>query len=195
MGSVEQQLAQIAQRLDRLESIEAIRGIVTKYAITCDEHDLPGLMDLFTDDACFDAPNGAMVARGKPAIEEMFINTFKVRGPAFHWTHDVSVTIDPQNPNKATGLVLSHAETTPNGTVSIAAMRYADHYLRGADNIWRFAERVISFLYYVPAAEYSQGLNQTNRVHIGGQAIAADYPEKLGVWDEFIDQHGPLNLG
>ena len=98
-----------------------------------------------------DAPNGAMVAQGRDAIAAMFTETFKNRGPAFHWTHDVTVEIDRADPDRATGLVLSHAETSPDGVVSIAAMRYADDYRRGPDRKWRFAKRVIHFLYYVPA--------------------------------------------
>jgi ketosteroid isomerase-like protein len=146
-------LASLAARLDRLESKDAIRDIVTAYAIACDEHDMPRLMNLFTVDACFDAPNGSMVANGKAAIQTLFEKTFKIRGPAYHWTHDVTLEIDTADPNRGTGLVLSHAETTPNGVVSIAAMRYQDDYRRESDGQWRFAKRVISFLYYVPASD------------------------------------------
>ena len=72
-------LASLAARLDRLESKDAIRDIATAYAIACDEHDMPRLMDLFTVDACFDAPNGSMVAKGKAAIQTLFEKTFKIR--------------------------------------------------------------------------------------------------------------------
>jgi uncharacterized protein (TIGR02246 family) len=178
------ELAQVLERLDRLESKEAIRVLVTEYAIACDEHDMPALMRLFTADACFDAPNGAMVAVGRDAIETMFIETLKTRGPGYHWTHDVTVKIDPEDPDKATGLVYSHAETTPNGVVSLAAMKYHDDYRR-EDGEWRFAKRVISFLYYVPAVEYGAGLSSKNRVVIGADRLAADYPEKLSAWQAF----------
>jgi uncharacterized protein (TIGR02246 family) len=181
-------LAQILNRLDRLESKDAIRALVTAYAIACDEHDIPGLMSLFTADACFDAPNGAMVADGRDAIETMFIETLKTRGPGYHWTHDVTVEIDPENTCKATGLVYSHAETTPNGVVSLAAMKYHDEYRR-EDESWRFAKRVISFLYYVPAVEYGVSLSSDKRVVIGTERLAADYPEKLPAWQAFDRQY------
>ena len=187
-------LASLAARLDRLESKDAIRDIVTAYAIACDEHDMPRLMNLFTVDACFDAPNGSMVANGKADIQTLFQKTFKIRGPAYHWTHDVTLEIDTADPNRGTGLVLSHAETTPNGVVSIAAMRYQDDYRRESDGQWRFAKRVISFLYYVPASDYSQGLNHPDRVVMGGSRLKADYPEALPAWQAFIDAHGPLDL-
>lgn len=179
-------------RIDVLESKEAIRALCTSYAVACDEHDMPRLMNLFTDDACFDAPNGKMVARGRDAIETMFIETFKTRGPAFHWTHDIVITVDEGDTNRASGLVLSHAETSPNGVVSLAAMRYQDDYHR-QDGRWRFARREIQFLYYVPATEYASGLNRAARVVMNDQRMPADYPETLPHWQAFIDTHGPLN--
>ena len=187
-------LNNMMQRLDQLESKDAIRALCTSYAVACDEHDMPRLMSLFTADACFTAPNGSMVAQGRDAIETMFIETFKTRGPAFHWTHDIVVTIDDASPDKATGLVLSHAETSPNGTVSLAAMRYRDNYER-QNGRWQFARREISFLYYVPATEYASGLNNADRVFMGDRRMPADYPESLPHWQAFIAEHGPLQQG
>ena len=187
-------LNELMSRLDQLESKDAIRALCTSYAVACDEHDMPRLMGLFTKDACFGAPNGSMVAQGLDAIEAMFIETFKNRGPAFHWTHDIVVTVDESDPDKATGLVLSHAETSPNGVVSLAAMRYSDEYRRDQGS-WQFARREIAFLYYVPATEYAVGLNQANRVVIGDQRMPADYPESLPQWQSFIDAHGPIKSG
>jgi ketosteroid isomerase-like protein len=180
-------------RIDRLESKDAIRELVTTYAIACDEHDMPRLTECFTEDACFDSPNGAMIANGRADIVRMFEETFKIRGPAYHWTHDVTIQMHPTDPNLASGLVLSHAETSPNGVVSIAAMRYQDDYRREADQ-WRFAHRVITFLYYVPAAEYSESLNRPDRVIMGGERHLADYPENLACWQDFVTAHGPLQV-
>lgn len=187
------EMTQVLARLDRLESKDAIRELATAYAIACDEHDMPRLTSLFTEDACFDSPNGAMVADGKAAIVTMFEETFKIRGPAYHWTHDVTVAMDANDADAATGLVLSHAETTPNGVVSIAAMRYVDNYRR-EEGVWRFAKRVIHFLYYVPSAEFSSGLNSEYRVVLGDERHAADYPEKLPEWQSFVAKHGAVKV-
>jgi uncharacterized protein (TIGR02246 family) len=181
-------IAQLLERVDRLESRDAIRDLVTAYAVACDEHDMPRLVSLFTEDARFDSANGTMVADGRDAIESMFIQTLKIRGPAFHWTHDVTVRIDPGDPDRATGLVYSHAETTPNRVVSLAAMKYHDEYRR-EDGQWRFARRQISFLYYVPATEYAAGLNSEARVVMGGERLPADYPEGLPAWQAFNREH------
>ena len=182
--------AELVRRLDELESREAIRELITAYGIANDDHDVPRLADLFTEDAEFSAPNSNMVANGRAAIEAMYINTFKTRGPSFHWTHDVTITMSKTDPDHATGLVLSHAETCPNGVASIAAMRYNDEYRRAADGIWRFAKREILFLYYAPVSEFNNVLNQTDRVYRGNDKFPADIPENLETWQSFAKQYG-----
>ncbi len=182
------ELEELKARVDRLETRAAITELASNYASACDEHDMPRLMGLFTPDACFDSPSGAMVANGRVAIEALFIELFKIRGPAFHWTHDVTVKIDRENPDRATGRVYSHAETTPGDVVSLAAMRYDDEYRRDGTT-WRFKKRVISFLYYVPVTEYPRALNDPHRLTIKGERLAADYPESLPAWQQFAAQY------
>lgn len=182
------EMEQILARLDRLESKEAIRELVTAYALACDQQDMVWLLGLFTEDAEFGSPNGTMVSGGRDGISDMFIETFKVRGPSYHWTHDVTVTVDANDANVATGLVYSHAETSPDSVHSIAAMRYDDVYRR-EDSHWRFAKRAISFLYYVPMTEYNGVLTRKDRVFMGGERFDADYPETLAAWQRFDREH------
>ena len=183
-GKLMSEIEQLKASIDRLESRVAISELVTAYAIACDEHDMPRLTGLFTADAVFDSPSGAMVAHGRPAIEAMFIELFKVRGPAFHWTHDHTISFDAQDRNRATGLVLSHAETCPGEVVSLAAMRYNDEYRRAGER-WHFAHRTINFLYYVPVTEFKTVFKERNRLSIRGQRMPADYPETLACWQDF----------
>ncbi|MHB9879972.1 nuclear transport factor 2 family protein [Pacificimonas sp. ICDLI1SI03] len=177
-------LEDIAKRVEKLEARNAISELVSSYAIACDEHDILRLESLFSEDAEFRSFSGTVEAVGRAAIKEFFISTFQSRGPAFHWTHDNFVRFDPDDPDRATGLVLSHAETTVRGTVSLAAMKYDDVYGR-QNGLWRFAKRTIHYLYYVPATEYANGLNQDKRVVVNGIAKEADYPENLPTWQEF----------
>ena len=178
----------LKRSIDRLESRFAISDLVTAYAIACDEHDMPRLTGLFTNDAVFDSPSGVMVAHGRAAIEVMFIELFKVRGPAFHWTHDHSVTFDESDSDRASGLVLSHAETCPSQTVSLAAMRYYDEYRREQGR-WLIARRSIHFLYYVPVTEFSTALKARDRLVVRGQRLPADFPETLAAWRDFHARH------
>lgn len=183
-------LEDLAARLDRLESDVAIRTLGTAYAEACDEHDIARLMSLFTEDAVFTSDSGVMEATGKAGIKAMFVKLFRVRGPAYHWTHDHVVHPDPSDPDRATGRVYSHAETSPGASHSIAAMRYDDEYRRESGS-WRFFRRKIAFLYYVPVADYPGILNATDRVAIGDTRRPADYPESLPSWQAFAAIHQP----
>jgi len=178
----------LAARIDRLESRAAIAEMISIYGIACDDHDMPRLMSLFTPDAEFTTKSGLMHAIGPDAIEAMFIEAFKIRGPAFHWTHDHIVEFDDADPDRATGIVLSHAETTPHGEPSLAAMRYEDEYQR-IDGRWLFRKRTINFLYYVPAKDYLTALNEPTRVTVAGNRLPADYPENLAAWQNFDRRH------
>ena len=89
-----------------------------------------------------------------------------------------------EDPNIAAGTVLSHAETTPNGLVSLVAMKY-NASCRRVDGSWRFSRREIQFLYYVPAEKCLQGLSRKQRLFYGGDWKDADYPEALPAWQDF----------
>jgi ketosteroid isomerase-like protein len=182
------ELEQLKRSIDRLESRFAISALVTAYAVACDEHDMPRLTNLFTVDAVFDSPSGAMNAHGRAAIEAMYIELFKVRGPVYHWTHDHVIEFDENDPDRATGLVLSHAETCPAEVVSVAAMRYNDEYRR-ENGRWQFSHRTINFLYYVPVTEFSTVFKTPNRLSIRGERLPADYPETLACWQAFHAQY------
>ncbi len=176
--------ASLERRLDRVESRFAIQELVTAYCEACDEHDIPRLGALFTEDAVFDSPSGVLRSVGRDAIAEMFVGAFRVRGPGYHWTHDLTVAFDDDNPDRAHGLVASHAETHVNGVASLAAMKYDDEYRRVAGQ-WLFARRSIRFLYYVPAERYLQALKGKERVCFEGAWFQADYPEDLPAWQDF----------
>ena len=184
----------LERRVERLESRIEIEELVTAYARACDEHDMPWLESLFTEDAQFDSPSGVMRADNRDEIMAMFVEAFKIRGPGYHWTHDPFIRIDDDDPNTATGTVLSHAETTPNGLVSLAAMKYNDDYRR-VDGRWLFSCREIQFLYYVPAEKYLEGLSRQQRLYYGGDWKNADYPEALPAWQDFDRNHPRDGVG
>lgn len=175
-------------RIARLEARAEISELASRYAIACDEHDIPHLESLFTENAVFDSPNGAMRAEGRTEVISMFRRVLATRGPGYHWTHDHIIRFDRGSETAASGLLLSHAETTPGGTQSLSAMKYDDEYLLEGGS-WRFARRTISFLYYVPVAEYDGALNRPDRVVTGGRRMVADYPETLPAWIAFDAEH------
>jgi hypothetical protein len=183
------ELESLTRRVEQLESRVAIAELVSGYAIACDEHDIERLGTQFAEDAVLDSPSKLLMASGRAEILAMYVRLFKIRGPGYHWTHDHFVNFDPTNPDRATGLVLSHAETCPNHEVSLSAMRYEDEYCK-MDGRWVFQKRILKFLYYVPAKDYTHVFNSTTRVTMGGNQLPADFPESLPAWQAFEREHG-----
>lgn len=177
-------------RLDELESRARLRELQTRYCIAADDRNMPALSALFTDDIHIESRDGAMQARGRADVMAMFDRLFLIRGPSFHWTHDVLLEFDPSDRNRATGLVLAHAETTPNGVASVAALRYEDVYRREGST-WRFASRFLQFLYYMPMSEFVGRFPTAKRIGIHGGWYEADYPESLPSWQAWAAAHRP----
>lgn len=174
----------ILARLERLESRQEIMDLVSKYAEACDQQDLDYLRTLFTIDAEFDSPNGMLKSKGRQNILDMYLEVFQSRGPSFHWTHDVRVEMNPHHDDVANGVVYAHAETTRDGVVSLAAMRYDDEYEKEYD-AWKFSKRIINFFYYVKTEDYLEMLTSPLRVSTGDGNVAADIPESVPAWIEF----------
>ncbi len=70
------------------------------------------------------------------------------------------------------------------GRALVTALRYHDTYRREGGR-WRFADRLLSFLYYVPAAEYAEALASPSRMRVYAEPGEADWPEKLASWKAY----------
>lgn len=176
------------QLLDQLVSRAELRELASRYCIAADDRDMEGLSALFTEDIHIESRDGAMVARGRQTVLAMFDQLFQIRGPSYHWTHDMIIRFDQDDPDVASGLVLAHAETTPNGVTSVAAIRYEDLYRREA-GVWKFSERWLSFLYYMPVTEFAARLPTRERIGVHGGWTGADYPENLPSWKAWAERN------
>lgn len=176
----------IERRLRQLEDRVEIGELIARYGLVMDDRDMDSMPDLFTPDAVVRSADGVMNAQGRETLVELFRGRFKVLGPSNHFTHDRIVSFDPHDPDRARGLVLSHAEMQRKNMPMLAAIRYTDQYRRH-EGRWKFAERVLSFFYYVPTAEYldalGAGLAKRNRAY--DEAVAADWPEALATWRKY----------
>lgn len=170
-----------ALRIDRLEARAEIAELCTHYCTACDDRDMVLLRSLFAPDIVIQSRDRKMDARGIDNVMAMFENMFTIRGPAFHWSHDRVITFDDGDPDRATGLLLAHAETTPDGEASIAGIRYHDIFRR-IDGKWHFAERQLSFLYYMRMADFIAHFPTSKRMGLGGEWREADFPESLPTW-------------
>ena len=173
----------LAARLDRLEAESAIRALAARYCFAIDNHDLAAVADLFTEDARVFSRDGVMDATGRAAIIRQYEGRFNVLGPSNHISHDHWIRFEG-DPDRATGTLSAHAELWRNETIMVTALRYNDVYRREA-GVWRFQERALSFLYYVPLADYGAILGQRDRMRAYAQPAEADYPEKLPTWKDY----------
>lgn len=170
-------------RIDRLEAESAIRALAARYCFAIDNHDLEAVADLFAADARVYSRDGVMDAKGRDAVIAQYEQRFSVLGPSNHVSHDHLIWFG-EDPDTAHGLLSAHAELWRNETMMITALRYEDVYRREAGK-WRFQERALSFLYYVPLADYPEILGRTDRMRAYVQAAEADYPEKLPSWKDY----------
>jgi uncharacterized protein (TIGR02246 family) len=173
----------IAARLDRLEAESAIRALAARYCFAIDNHDLAAVADLFTADARVYSRDGVMDATGREAIIRQYEGRFAVLGPSNHVSHDHWIRFG-DDPDRATGILSAHAELWRNETTMVTALRYDDVYRR-EDGVWRFQERALSFLYYVPLADYPEILGQRDRMRAYAEPAEADYPEQLRTWKDY----------
>ncbi len=170
----------LAARVQRLEDRCAIEDLIARYALAVDDRDLDALGALFTPDGAFRSRDGVMHACGRTAVLEQFRGRFSALGVSYHFSHDRILTFG-ERPGEAHGLVTAHAEVWRNGRALIAALRYEDTYCRH-EGRWRFADRFLSFLYYLPVEEYAQALGDRLRMRAYGDRRPADFPESLPNW-------------
>jgi ketosteroid isomerase-like protein len=176
----------LQRRIRRLEDRAEIGELIARYGLVMDERDMAGMPQLFTPDVVVRSVDGVMHASGLDAVVEMFRGRFAVLGPSFHFSHDRILSFDDDDPDVAQGMVLSHAEMNRKGQPMLAAIRYADRYRRH-DGRWRYAERVLSFFYYVPTAQYldALGAGLAARMRAYDEARPADWPEGIGTWQSY----------
>lgn len=172
-----------AARLDRLEAESAIRALAARYCFAIDNHDLAAVAGLFTANARVYSRDGVMDATGRDAIVRQYEGRFAVLGPSNHVSHDHWIQFG-DDPDRATGVLSAHAELWRNESMMITALRYHDVYRR-EEGAWRFEERALSFLYYVPLADYPSILGRGDRMRAYGDPAEADYPEKLPSWKDY----------
>ena len=172
----------VALRVERLEAESAIRALTARYCFAIDNHELDAVRELFTEDARVFSRDGVMDAVGRDAIIRQYEERFRVLGPSNHVSHDHWVRIE--SADRASGSLSAHAELWRNNQMMVTALRYEDEYSR-EDGVWRFASRELSFLYYVPVAEYARILGEEKRMRAYAEPAAADYPERLSSWRDY----------
>lgn len=176
----------LERRVQRLEDRIAIEELIARYGLAMDNRDVAAFPDLFTPDIVLRSGDGVMDTRGLEAVTAMFEGRFRVLGPSNHFTHDKIIRFAEDDPDLADGFLVSHAEMNRKGQPMLAAMRYHDRFRRH-EGVWKFAERLLTFFYYVPTCDYldalGPGLATRNRAY--DTATRADWPEPLPTWKRY----------
>jgi hypothetical protein len=165
-------------RVRRIEDRAAIQELGILYGFVMDERDEAGIRQIFAEDATLRSQDGVFSASGIEEIVETYLGRFAALGPTNHYSHGHVVRFDDADPDTATGLLASHAEVSRNGVAMQVALRYKDTYRR-VDGKWRFADRLMSYMYYLPVAELAEGLGDRDSVRAYGDRRPADWPEAL----------------
>lgn len=168
-------------RIARLEAESQIRQLVARYCFTIDDRQRDAIAALFAPDAIVRSADGVMHAVGVDAIMAQYDGRFELLGPGAHYMHDLQLDFVGDGTAEATGRVSAHAELERGGKMMVAGIRYADRY-RNTEAGWRFQEREISFLYYVPVAEYPGILLHADRNRAYAEPRSADFPEAVPGW-------------
>lgn len=171
----------IEARIARLEAESQIRQLVARYCFTIDDRLIDQIAALFTADAVLRSADGVMNATGVDAIMTQYQGRFAALGPGHHFMHDIQIDFVGDGTREARGKVSGHAELWRNGQMMVTGIRYNDLYRNTPDG-WRFADREISFIYYVPVGEYPNILGTLNRNLAYPEPKPADFPERLPSW-------------
>ena len=173
----ESRLARLEHQVTGLEDKQSIADLLVRYGEVVDDQDPDGLRKLFTDDARFYSANGVMDGRGIDGVMQHLAGRWDIIKTSYHITHGHIIDLDPIDPDAASGVLFSHAEIVREGTPMLSALRYDDHYRR-VDGDWRFAERKLSFFYYVEAHNYVTDLMTDTPVRADATPRPADLPRR-----------------
>jgi hypothetical protein len=168
----------LEDRIGRLEARAAIQELAVLYGFIMDERDEKGIREIFCEDATLRSEDGVFAANGLEEIVSTYMGRFAALGPTNHFSHGHVVRLDAGDPTRATGLLASHAEVSRNGVAMQVALRYKDTY-RIEDGRWKFADRLMGYMYYLPFTELPAGLGDRNSVRAYGDHRPSDWPEVL----------------
>jgi SnoaL-like domain len=170
--------ASLEDRIGRLDDRAAIQELAVLYGFIMDERDEKGIREIFCEDATLRSEDGVFAANGLEEIVSTYLGRFAALGPTNHFSHGHVVRLDDADRNRATGLLASHAEVSRNGVAMQVALRYKDTY-RKENGRWKFADRLMGYMYYLPFSELPEGLGDRNSVRAYGDHRPSDWPEVL----------------
>ena len=151
---------ELAERIRRLEDRAAITELAVRYCLAIDDGDYAGMVDLYTEKATL----GETV--GRREVVDVLRSIRSGYGRTIHVPEAHTITF--ADADHASGIVLSHAELDIQGQTIHTYIRYYDDYERGADDVWRFANRTLKVAYALPTGDIAESLPGTHPVRWPG---------------------------
>ncbi len=145
-------LEDVERRLETLEDIEAIKRLKARYCAYCDDnYDADNLVNLFTEDAVWEADMRGRV-EGSEEIRNFFIKAHQRLPFAIHIVMNPIIEVDG---DKAKGTwYLFQACTHAEGNQAVwGSARYDEEYVR-VNGEWKFKNLKLTSFFWTP---YDQG--------------------------------------
>ena len=168
-------------RLLWMEDRWKINDLLVHYSVTCDDHDIEALANLYAEDGVFDTVNGKI--KGREAIAAYYENRLADFGVSYHIPY--SHAVEQVSESQATGIVLAAVELALNGEAFWAALRYTDTYVKDDCGDWKFYERKVQQQYAMPLSDLPNEIAGSLRLRWPGtKPKLADLPETTISWQE-----------
>lgn len=151
---------QIAQ----LVADREIRNLAIRYSIAVDDGDLPTILQCFTQSGRFERAGQAV--EGQEDLQS-FYDGMVDRYALTRHVVEMQIVDPLVEPDSASGMVSGNAELVFEDTLYKVAYRYNDLYEREQDR-WKFANRQLRFIYYLPANDLIDTIAENTRVRIPG---------------------------
>jgi hypothetical protein len=134
--------ARLLARLDELESKAEIEQVMVAYMAAADRTENKGIhiAALFTDDGAWESvgPHGnpGWAAVGRPALVKKFDRNVDRMPFAAHFLTNGSITLDPDNPGRATGTWMYFQACTYRGDQPLWIAGSYENDFRRVDGVW-----------------------------------------------------------
>jgi len=138
----------IDQTVRELADLEAIRDLARRYAHCVWQNDVPGAIDLFTDDGVMDTGDGRPPIVGRKNLLEQYGQMLTDAGlkPMVH-NHVIELDGD-----RARGNCYLDLRAAMGGESMVGCGVYDDEYVREGDG-WKFKRRTLVMDYLVPLSQ------------------------------------------
>lgn len=165
----------LEHRIERLETMAAIGQLPIRYAVAVDARDLDAWVSLFIPEV--------QVGRsdfGRQALRAYIEPRLRTFGRSMHQICGHRIELDPEDPDRASGLTYCRAEHEVGDRWIVMAICYFDAYQR-VEGEWYFSRRRERHWYVADINEHPQAVDFDS----WKRERPADLPDAFATWAPF----------